>query len=287
MGSVNPNDGLAVSKWLNISWPHHHFRSFAMKCSQDVILLADRFSIHTAEVLSEEIMPLRPLVKPKDLTMPWKDYSVLSSQTLLFLELNGRMVLEQVAHQSTTTRPMRRWSLSRSFSDTLDAIVPVTGGDAEALCSVVSTQSKPVEADWAFYAATTAGNIVAFCPWGNYLEPVAEILPKLQISAALAADGGRGARRTISLDFSKDKFWILAEFPQEGGAELQMLGLDGRQRRIWQLPPQRRWASGLCFLGGGRMLLSASSIKDGELNSELWIFKPADRCYADEIFCID
>lgn len=259
-----------VSEGLNISWPHNHFRPFALGCFQDVLFVADRFSIYRTDLLGEEMTPLQPFIAPEGFTMPWNRFSVLSPQTFLFLEPNGRIVLEYATNQRLGTygKPGRRWSVSHSFSGTLDAITPVMDDDAKALCSVINSPAETAEAHWAFYAATSLGNIIAFCPSGEYLQPVAEIIPASQALESQPIDGLNGSVWITSLHFREGKFWMLT-----GGGELHMLGLDGNRLDVWQLPPGHRWASGFCLFGDGRMLFATSSVEDGPINPQLWTFR--------------
>lgn len=177
--------------------------------------------------------------------------------TAIVLEREGRAVWEQPLHgvsgNGTQVRAAVRWVVDERLSDMIRAFAVVVGDQAKHACTSIGASASA--SGWALYAATEKSEVVSLCPSDTgFLEPrfvLSSSPPELVVDKS--GDDPLG----VLLD-RQGRLWLMERTADGHHTEIRAWSSDGPFVGAWQLPSDRRWATGLCELPGGRGLVVAA-----------------------------
>jgi len=284
-----------ITQQVMLSWPHVFFSPVAMTCKGGTIFIGDRFEIYASELpaalpsppskrgQTPEPWPLRlqQLFLAEELPGPWMSFDVVCSTgkhprgctSLLLLDRNGRTVWEQPLpthpgdSDSAEKAPPRRWLLGASLEVGLRTIALLDGRDAARHCGGHSSASRLAGTQWALLAATERSEVIVLCPRDGQLQPARRVAGDLQASGVLEVLAvhfdGRGSlwHVTRSTDIHSNG-GTTGDTTELGSSAA---GGGALPPKAWQLPQNRRWASGLCELEHEGLILAAQAERP-----ELW-----------------
>lgn len=246
-----------LTRLLDVEWPYPHFEASALACAGSTVVLADRFFVHAAPSIHA---PFAAAVLSSDMPSKWQSLGTLASgKRLLLIESGGGAVLER-ALKTNGTEPhaSRRWALGPSADFSLTAVAGLEAAAGLPACAALLAGRPAPAPGWALLGAASSGEVLLLCPLADTsrLQP-ARVLAKPAGELLGIAAGAAG------------ELWLLAR--SGAGAALLRISPDGRTEGVWQLPPGRRWANGLCFLpDGGGLLAAASNVSAAGTVPELW-----------------
>lgn len=290
---------------MNTTWPHSFFRPSAMSCSLGgkTLVLGDQFSIYRADATQVRIrtegnlsskstsvaLELEPFIATADLDIAWKSFSLqfsrcivrkdCAAQALFLLSRTGDVIVERKLGAHRHDEPIH-WSLSPLLDQKLEAIQVIQGTEADK-CS--NRASGLLRVGWAIYAATDVGQVVVLCPTAHRILQPLYVVKSLQRhksapSFLSVVDSHTGEVKVsherivgVHVDSENAVLWLQAS-STKGHAEIRALSLYGAGTLgTWHLPSGRRWAPGVCSLGGQHgLLLAATSELNKNPGPELW-----------------
>lgn len=250
---------------IAVTSPHKHFQPFGLACVDQFLVISDKFTVYITE-LAEELhlvdevevpAKLRIALPPNHITSPWRGLAAISQGgghlALTLLEEAGQAVVEHPIslESGSFAGSTRQWRVGSLLNTTVRAVVAMDGSSIAETCGTGH--------EWGLYGWTETGNIVAFCPRTEHLQPV----------YTFAVEPAQKGAELLAMHIDGEgSLWLLLHFA--GSIQLRVWNTDGAFLGACLLPSGRRWAAGLCQRDSG-LVVAATEETTGLF--ELWHFK--------------
>eukprot|EP00929_Paragymnodinium_shiwhaense_P019994 TRINITY_DN13462_c0_g1_i1.p1 TRINITY_DN13462_c0_g1~~TRINITY_DN13462_c0_g1_i1.p1 ORF type:complete len:1061 (-),score=213.43 TRINITY_DN13462_c0_g1_i1:344-3526(-) len=243
---------LPSAKQVETDWPHKLFKPSAVSCTNDTLVVADRFAVYSTGLPSAEsgvtaATDFKPLLTAADRPTQWRsvtsqDCAAGTCSTLYFLAKDGLSVLEYHPARKSS----KLWPLGPDLDVNLHAIAHMSKEAAALHCGNT----------WGLFAATHDGEVLVTCAIGDYVTPMftlagsPESLNTVKATSADVDTSGPDEYLALQVD-NQGALWLLARIADGSQTELRVWTADGVRRGAWKMPPTSWWAPGFCMRSKG------------------------------------
>jgi hypothetical protein len=278
-----PLSPMAYQEQLKAIWPEHFFRPTGVACTGNSMVISDSLSFYRAPAAagdSVDIQPLRGIVSLGKQS-PWRSIALVCEETgtnctdVVVLANDGATVTVHPLEGSMATK-FAIYTVGRRIRAEIHAIDIVVGDSATEMCKhVIGKKGWRKDARWALNVLTETWDVVSLCPvydtedWSaSILEPV-----RILISLPQSVKAGRGDILGVQVD-KHGNVWVSAKNDLVSRTELQLWSSKGELLNSWHLPYGRNWAPGICELGDGDFVFTASqNVTNSAAYPEMWHLK--------------